>query len=189
MNGALLKEIVNAVLYEGYILYPYRASSPKKRRERFTFGRVYPRAYSVAQKGAEPCVMQTECLVKTGAEPAKLCVNVGFLHPMAREVGAFEAPLEQLPMETQPDFKIVPELQIGEHVFQRWHEAVEREITVPVLELDGDSRSKSIVPFRFFASRDLEPIRDAQKRVAGMIIRRQETVEGVIEIIAQRLQP
>src|ERR1700752_4038021 len=62
MNQQLVDTIVNAVLYEGYILYPYRASA-KKNRQRFTFGRVYPEAYSLAQGGAEPCVMQTECLV------------------------------------------------------------------------------------------------------------------------------
>ena len=53
MNRELVEKLVNAVLYEGYILYPYRASS-KKNRERFTFGRVYPEDYSVAQHGAEP---------------------------------------------------------------------------------------------------------------------------------------
>ena len=57
-------KIVNAVLHEGYILYPYRASSKKNQRERFTFGRVYPRDYSEAQEGREPCLMQTGCLVR-----------------------------------------------------------------------------------------------------------------------------
>jgi hypothetical protein len=31
-----LDQIVNTVLYEGYILYPYRASSQKNQRERFS---------------------------------------------------------------------------------------------------------------------------------------------------------
>src|SRR5262245_36879249 len=65
MNRELLDQVVDATLYEGYILYPYRASSKKNKRERFTFGRVYPEVYSAAQKGAEPCLIQTECLVKT----------------------------------------------------------------------------------------------------------------------------
>ena len=64
MNRGLVDKLVNAVLYEGYILYPYRASSKKNQRERFTFGRVYPKAYSDAQAGAEPSAMQTECLVR-----------------------------------------------------------------------------------------------------------------------------
>ena len=66
MNAELVERIAAAVLYEGHILYPYRPTSRKNARERFTFGRVYPEAYSHAQQGAEPCATQTECLVETG---------------------------------------------------------------------------------------------------------------------------
>src|SRR5271167_765650 len=86
MNQALIDKIVQAVLYEGYILYPYRASA-KKNRQRFTFGRVYPEAYSIAQKGAEPCSMQTQCLVEAKSPDASLEVIVRFLHPTVREIG------------------------------------------------------------------------------------------------------
>ena len=85
MNRELVDRIVNAVLYEGYILYPYRASSKKNQRERFTFGRVYPRAYSEAQNGREPCLMQTECLMRNESHEASLEVAVKFLQPLARE--------------------------------------------------------------------------------------------------------
>ena len=87
MNRELVDKIVNAVLYEGYILYPYRASSKKNQRERFTFGRVYPEAYSVAQEGREPCAMQTQCLIRDESKDAVAHVEVRFLHPMAREIG------------------------------------------------------------------------------------------------------
>jgi hydrogenase maturation protease len=63
MNPEHLDPLIEALLYEGHILYPYRPSSTKNCRGRFTFGRVYPEAYSAAQKGAERCVMQTEGLV------------------------------------------------------------------------------------------------------------------------------
>ncbi|HWD18271.1 MAG TPA: hypothetical protein VHB20_03250 [Verrucomicrobiae bacterium] len=106
MNPAALEQIVHAVLYEGYILYPYRPSSSKNRRERFTFGRIYPRVYSVAQKGAEPCVLQTECLVQTRGPAASVSISARFLQPMARE-------------------------SMGE----TWHEAVERTINAPPLPL------------------------------------------------------
>ncbi|MGZ5020697.1 MAG: hypothetical protein ACXWAV_09720, partial [Chthoniobacterales bacterium] len=75
MNRDLVDKVVNAVLYEGYILYPYRASSKKNQRERFTFGRVYPKDYSDAQNGAEPCVMQTECLVRNESRDAVLGIS------------------------------------------------------------------------------------------------------------------
>ena len=89
MNASLVDQIVNSVLYEGYILYPYRPSI--KNRTRFTFGRVYPEAFSISQNGAEPFIMQTECLVQSSAVPA-LEVMVRFLHPLAREIGVLELP-------------------------------------------------------------------------------------------------
>ena len=92
MNQALLEQLVNAVLYEGYILYPYRASSKKNCRARFTLGRVYPEAYSRAQNGAEPCFMQTECLLQTLAPEATVEVCVRFLQPVAREIGRCAIP-------------------------------------------------------------------------------------------------
>ena len=45
MNAAMVDGIVKAVLYEGYMLYPYRPSAVKN-RQRFNFGVVYPRVYS-----------------------------------------------------------------------------------------------------------------------------------------------
>ena len=41
MNFATVEKIANAVLYEGYILYPYRPSSTKN-RQRWNFGTLYP---------------------------------------------------------------------------------------------------------------------------------------------------
>lgn len=87
MNRELVDKVVHAVLYEGYILYPYRASSKKNQRERFTFGRVYPRTYSEAQNGREPCSMQAECLVRNESHDASLEIEVRFLQPLARETG------------------------------------------------------------------------------------------------------
>ncbi len=104
MNAALVEKVVNAVLYEGYILYPYRASS-KKNRERFTFGRVYPEDYSIAQRGAEPCMMQTECLLRNESKDALVTIGVRFLHPMAREVGVLATPIDEMPADGAPDFE------------------------------------------------------------------------------------
>jgi hydrogenase maturation protease len=85
VNTALLDEIVNAVLYEGYILDPCRASSKTNCHERFTFGRVYPQQYSIAQNCAEPCLLQTQCLAHADKNDANIEVTVRFLQPTARE--------------------------------------------------------------------------------------------------------
>ncbi len=39
----LVRSIADAVMYEGYMLYPYRPSSVKN-RQRWTFGGLYPEA-------------------------------------------------------------------------------------------------------------------------------------------------
>ncbi len=187
MNATLLDQIVNAVLYEGYILYPYRPSSKKNRRERFTFGRIYPEAYSRAQNGAEPCVMQTECLVETSGPAATLEVSVRFLQPMPREIGAPRGPVTE-GNEIEPGFQIVPELRVDGELFQSWHEAVEREVQVAGgVALRSDAKAESAVAprrasFHFPAAKTTEPIRDRHGQVAGVMVRRHEAVAGMVEI-------
>jgi len=185
MNSELLEKIVNAVLYEGYILYPYRASS-KKNRQRFTFGRVYPEEYSVAQKGAEPCAMQTEVLVRTQSPDAALKISVRFLHPMAREVGVLTEPMMEMPAAGEPDYRLVNEQLIGEKLCQTWQESVERMVELPALLLRGPGSSTPATEFHFDASRELEPIRDNEK-IAAIFIRRQEALRGVVETAVMQI--
>ena len=61
MNLSLVERIANAVLYEGYLLYPYRSSAVKN-RQRWNFGVVYPGAYGEMQVPEEPVHMNTHCL-------------------------------------------------------------------------------------------------------------------------------
>ncbi len=85
MNLEQVKEIANAVLYEGYLLYPYRQSAIKN-RTRWTFGVVYPREYSEANGAIEPWTMHTECLVEGKIDDISLDVTVRFLHLLLRTV-------------------------------------------------------------------------------------------------------
>lgn len=81
MDLKLVERIANAVLYEGYLLYPYRPSAIKN-RWRFNFGVVYPQDYGLAHD--EPFSIQTECMATTDWRMA-LDVRVRFLHLTARE--------------------------------------------------------------------------------------------------------
>jgi hypothetical protein len=76
-----VEQVAAAVLYEGYVLWPYRRSA-RKNRKRWTRGDVYPRAFSEAVNGSDPWRMQTQYLV-TGAEPVTT-VKVRFLHVIER---------------------------------------------------------------------------------------------------------
>jgi len=133
MNEELVDRVVHAVLYEGYILYPYRASA-KKNRQRFTFGRVYPEAYSLAEKGAEPFLMQTECLLE--GEAPSLEVTVRFLHPLARVIAEPSLPgIGNRASESSE--RTIPELWVGDTLYQSWQEAVERKVKAPLHSLQS----------------------------------------------------
>ena len=117
MNLAPVEAIVKAVLYEGYILYPYRASNVKN-RQRWTFGGVYPPDYAQKEESC-PCRIQTECLVR-GSIESVIEVHVRFLHLMRREVGEFASPVTELPAGQEPAYTNVASLKVGEEVFQSW---------------------------------------------------------------------
>lgn len=77
MNVKLIEDIAAAVMYEGYLLYPYRRSAIKN-RQRWNFGVLSPRAYA-DQSGCDAWTMQTECLLRADAE-SEPSIRVRFLH-------------------------------------------------------------------------------------------------------------
>jgi hypothetical protein len=180
MNRNAVERIANAVLYEGYILYPYRPSI--KNRQRWTFGGLYPEAYSRAN-GSEACSNQAECLFK-GEGATTFEVVVRFLHLTARQVGAIDPPLAAWPAKVEPAFTPVESLQIDGRLLHTWQEAEERAVTIARVSV-GDLLSRvREQSFCFTGSRRIEPVHNAKGEVAGMLVREQETVAGVIELSA-----
>ncbi len=84
MDFTPVDQIARALLYEGYLLYPYRISSLKNCRP-CAFGSLYPRAYSQANADIEPWSMQIECLV-CGDGTAVLQGAMRFLQTRGRSV-------------------------------------------------------------------------------------------------------
>jgi hypothetical protein len=112
MSAPELESVARAILYEGYLLYPYRASSVKN-RQRWTFGGLYPRDWSEAAGGLEPWQLQTEFLF-SGEHWSRIKVRAHFLHLWVeegtgwqegeeREVVVPETLLSQLPASTQTE--------------------------------------------------------------------------------------
>jgi hydrogenase maturation protease len=81
-----VRQIADAVLYEGYLLWPYRRSAMKNQR-RWTFGGVYPRDHSERHPD-DRWLMRTECLLL--GDPT-FDVTVRFLHVAVRADGWEEA--------------------------------------------------------------------------------------------------
>jgi hypothetical protein len=75
-----VRRIADAVLYEGYLLWPYRHGALKNQR-RWTFGGVHPPAWSATHPD-DRAALRAECLVAGGPD-AEVDVTVRFLQPIA----------------------------------------------------------------------------------------------------------
>jgi hypothetical protein len=168
MNPALVDQIANAVLYEGYLLYPYRPSV--KNRQRWTFGGLYPQSYSEAHDGTDPWMSQTECLMQAGKrEAASLSVRVRFLHLQTRRV---ERPAHVPAVESDPGN---PSL---------WQEAVERERDAGAHNLAELVARPQTQGFHFPSRREEDPLHGPHGPVEGTVIREQESISGSVELSA-----
>ncbi len=178
MNRAAVERIAKAVLYEGYMLYPYRPSAVKN-QQRFNFGVVYPQAHSVARKGSDPWVMQTECLVQ-GSLQTSIDLYLRFLQLTARSVEERIMPTLDRRLVDGADYVAVKDLEVDGQKFYSWEEAVEREIGVPASPVDALVRQPLQQPFSQPASRTTEPLPESSGKVVGQIVRTQETIDGAI---------
>ena len=195
MNSGLVEKIADAVLYEGYILYPYRPSAVKN-QQRWNFGALCPASYSEAQQGTEACSMQTECLLKGSAETS-LDIKVRFLHLVTRSVAETVAECEAAPSDCGHrqfaeiptlHFQSVPALEVNGKTWLTWDEAVEREVFVSDLKPNDLFAKPYRQSFSFSESESVEKLIDeASGRTLGVAIRRQETISGVIEVYVTRL--
>ena len=178
--------IVKAVLYEGYMLYPYRPSSVKN-RQRWTFGGVYPRDCAARDESLR-ATMQTECLV-TGNPDAVVDIHVRFLHLLKREVGRLKEPLTDFSTDREPLFTLVPYLSVGDRRLHAWDEAVERTVTANSLTLNELIGAQVLVPFRFAGQREVEPVHAPDQTIPGVLIRSAVAVEGALTISAKEVVP
>ncbi|MGH2344670.1 MAG: hypothetical protein ACRDG4_05555, partial [Chloroflexota bacterium] len=175
----LVARVAEAVLYEGYLLFPYRRSAIKN-QQRWQFGGVYPRSYSEASGGNDPWSRQTQCLVVGNAE-TKIEIRPRFLQVVDRR------PAQLVDGALRP----VDTLRVGEQVYQAWEEAIER--TIPVAGTEGGTalrlgdllascRSQLI---DIAAGSAEEPLLDAAGVARGALIREWQALHGIVEVTAE----
>jgi len=183
VNFAAADAIAKTVLYEGYVLYPYRPSSIKN-RQRWTFGGIYPDGGD----GAETSMLHCECLVEGGAG-ARIEIRIRFLHMTARQVYAAELPGESA--AGAPDdaaaFRKVESLAVNGQTRYTWEEAVEREICVPTTRLAELAACDAVLDFAFPASESIEPLCHADGSIRGRIVRSQAALAGRVSVCAMAL--
>ena len=170
------KKIAETVLYEGYVLWPYRRSA-KKNQQRWTFGGVYPRAYSEARGEDDPWIMQTQCLV-SGDEESTIEVRVRFLHVAERKVGR----------KRGEALEFVDELRTGGELYLSWDEAIEREIAVGRFEICDLLESPMRVGIDIPGGSREEPLAEPGGEVVGAVVRGWRTLCGTVEVEAEPLR-
>jgi hypothetical protein len=179
MNHAIVDKLAHALLYEGYILYPYRPSV--KNRQRWTFGGLYPQAWSDAQDGADPWLTQTQCLV-AATENTRLTVGVRFLHLVDRTIGQFPKPLTGLPADHEPQFHLVGSLNIGDKEYQSWQEAMERDVNLGEFDLRELLAQPMERALNFPYRREIEPLGAPGGEIVAVLIREQQAIDAVVEL-------
>ncbi|HTZ45738.1 MAG TPA: hypothetical protein VMB79_17895 [Jatrophihabitans sp.] len=159
MTSALdaARQVADAVMYEGYLLYPYRSSSSKNRL-RWQFGVLGP-PQAPAGTG-EPATLGAECLLRASGPGDRLTVHLRFLQLQARQVydGAGRP---------------VPLLAAGGDSWTSWEEAVPHEIELGPYRLD-ELRTGCVVPVEVPGGREAEPLPDGARLVRSRLPLRAE---------------
>ncbi|MEP6696208.1 MAG: hypothetical protein ABJA34_04925 [Pseudonocardiales bacterium] len=174
MNLDAARGIADTVLYEGYLLYPYRSTSGKN-SVRWQYGIVGP-AGGVEAGAGEETTLQSHCLVETAELDARLDVYLRFLQIQSREV---QAAADGRPEEFTP----VAELQVGSTSWLSWDEAVEHEIAIldiPLAELSAGHTAEVAVEGEHL----VELLRDDAGAVVGRVVRKRLPLKGRLELLA-----
>lgn len=187
MNLEQVKEIANAVLYEGYLLYPYRQSALKN-RTRWTFGGVYPREYSEANGGRDPWTMQTECLIEGRADTTLLDIRVRFLHLLVRTVVQPAQSTQLTAARGQHAEMAGSEWSLaGRLTDEPLHEGMEREVSVLDLALKDILASPRRIAIEFPAASTVEQSVNEAGVQTTQIIREQQALSGAFIISAEQV--
>jgi hypothetical protein len=172
----LARKVANAILYEGYLLYPYRASAAKN-QARWQFGVLMPRLWS--EDGPdEPWATQTECLLEPDAGTT-VRVLVRFLHVQAKTIEAVDI--------DAGTFIEVPSLMVDGSELIAWDEAAEQEVTVEA-PLERLLEGELVVPFERAGGRRVEPVHTSAGKLAGRTVRQRWPVLGAVRLSATRVE-
>ena len=161
------RAVADAVLYEGYLLYPYRKSSAKN-RVRWQFGVLAPRGWVEARPPVKATVagsadawrQRTECLFEASPR-ARLRVRLRFLQPQHRSVQRSTA---------DGEFVEVDELEIGGERYLTFDEAVPREFDVAVALAELGER-EHVEPIALPGGEEIEQLGGTAAGVRGRIVR------------------
>ena len=170
---ASAKKLADAVLYEGYLLYPYRASAAKN-QVRWQFGVLAPNAWSQSG-GPEPWEQQAQCLFEP-EDGAVLELRLRFLQVQAKRVEARGGDGTFSPVET---------LTVDGTQHITWEEAVEHQLDYrfPVSDLAAEEATLAL---KIPGGEDPpETITAPDGGVVGRILRSRQQLQGLLRVSAE----
>jgi hypothetical protein len=176
------RAVADSVLYEGYLLYPYRRSSAKN-RVRWQFGVLLPRAWMQARGGtaatvagsAESWFQQTECLIEASTD-ARVRLRVRFLQLQRKAVEGRAADGSWSPVD---------ELHVGGSAHLPFDEAVERELEVTA-GLEQVLAREHVRRLAIPGGEDVEPLTQDGATV-GRLVRRRFPLAVAVRVGAARV--
>ncbi|MGH8893321.1 MAG: hypothetical protein ACRDWY_08470 [Actinomycetes bacterium] len=163
--------VADVMLFEGYVLYPYRASAHKNRL-RWQFGVLMAPGYG-ADSG-EHAASRTEVLVEPRGRTV-VHLQVRFLQAQRREV-------ERLDGST---FRPTESLALSDRELVPWDEGVVRDVDVDV-ELDRVLDGGHVHEIAIGPGTDHEDVEEGGA-VVGRLVRRREALQAAVRLSAERL--
>jgi hypothetical protein len=183
VNMSRVDAIANAVLYEGYMLYPYRPSAIKN-QQRFNFGVVAPETKAKSAMSSELSCVMTECLLQ-GIENSTIDIEVRFLQLVQRDV---EVPsLDASRSAGDEGFQRVERCEVDGRFLSSWQEAIERRIGVGPFGVSALLEKPARKDFVFDAVRETEPLYDQDGTLAARFVRQREKLSGNVDLAVIRL--
>jgi hypothetical protein len=169
------RRVADAILYEGYLLYPYHKASTKN-QQRFQFGVLMPRGYDDVDPH-EASFSQTECLLEA-SDDTEVRILVRFLQLQRR--------LVQGVSPENGELHDVGTLYVDGTEYTSFDEAAEREqrITAAVSALLAEDRN---FEFHIGAGEATEELTDHRGRRCGRLVRQWSSLEGSIRLHAERV--
>ena len=181
MSHDAVSAVADAILYEGYLLYPYRKSAGKNRL-RWQFGVLAPKHWSERNLppdegvagSAESWFQQTECLVEPRGPRVTVLLRLRFLHAQRRTVEA---------AAVDGGFRPVPELEVGGRLLLSFEEAVpaERDLTC---HLDALAAGPAQFTIDVPGWEGREDVRDPGGRLCGRVLRHRSPLTVAVQVSA-----
>ncbi|WP_203990535.1 hypothetical protein [Virgisporangium aurantiacum] len=166
-----VRAVADAVLYEGYLLYPYRSTSAKN-QVRWQFGVLGPPGAAAAGVGEEPDLSVRCLLDPAGDATPEVTVHLRFLQLQRRSVER---------AGPAGGFTPVPDLTVAGRTWLAWDEAAEREVVLGPDVPAADREHRVEVA----GGDDVEILRDPDGRPVGRLVRRRRPLTASVTVSAR----